>query len=155
MQEDPQDVCTASALIDPSSLGVSMSGEPADFRALFESAPSPFLVLDPEFVIVAASDAYLKATKTERAEIVGQGVFDVFPDNPDDPATEGVRNLRALARPRAARRSGRRHGGPEVRRVPRPEAEGGGFEERYWSPYNSPVFAPDRYWPSCASRCPT
>jgi len=23
--------------------------------------------------------------------------------------------------------------------IPRPASEGGGFEERYWSPFNSPV----------------
>src|SRR2546428_7515922 len=26
---------------------------------------------------------------------LGRGIFDVFPDNPDDPAADGVRNLRA------------------------------------------------------------
>jgi len=58
----------------------------SDFRALFESAPGLYLVLDPEFTIVAASDAYLAATMTKRDEIVGRGIFDVFPDNPNDPA---------------------------------------------------------------------
>jgi hypothetical protein len=27
--------------------------------------------------------------------------------------------------------------------IRRPEAEGGGFEERFWSPVNSPVIGPD------------
>ena len=35
-----------------------------DFRALFEAAPTPLLVLDPELTIVAVSDAYLAATMT-------------------------------------------------------------------------------------------
>jgi PAS domain-containing protein len=52
-----------------------------DFRALFEAAPSLFLVLDPDLRIVAASDAYLDATMTRREEIVGRAIFDVFPDN--------------------------------------------------------------------------
>ena len=142
MQEDPQNVCSASARGGRSSLGVSMNGEPTDFRALFQSAPSSFLVLDPELVIVAASDAYLEATKTERADIVGRGVFDVFPDNPDDPATEGVRNLRAsLAR--VLRDEVGDAMAVQKYDVQRPETEGGGFEERYWSPYNSPVLGPD------------
>jgi len=142
MQEDPRNVCSASARGGSSSLNVSMSGAPTDFRALFESAPSPFLVLDPELVIVAASDAYLQATRTERADIVGRGVFDVFPDNPDDPATEGVRNLKAsLAR--VVRDGAGDAMAVQKYDVQRPEAEGGGFEERYWSPYNSPVFGRD------------
>ena len=66
-----------------------------DFRALFEHAPGLYLVLDPGLVIVAVTDAYAAATMTARDAIVGQHMFDIFPDNPDDPATEGVRNLRA------------------------------------------------------------
>src|SRR5687768_13222859 len=67
-----------------------------DFRALFESIPGLYLVLlpDPTFTIVAASDAYLAATMTKRDEILGRGVFDVFPDNPSDLSARGERNLR-------------------------------------------------------------
>lgn len=66
-----------------------------DFRTLFERAPDLYLVLNPELVIVAVSDAYVRATKTRREDILGKGIFEVFPDNPDDPAAEGVRNLKA------------------------------------------------------------
>src|SRR2546428_2535261 len=65
------------------------------FRALFESAPSLCLVLTPdEFTIVAVSEAYLVATMTERSAIMGRKLFEVFPDDPNDPAADGVRNLR-------------------------------------------------------------
>jgi PAS domain-containing protein len=68
-----------------------------DYRALFESAPGLYLVLnpDPAFTIAAVSDAYLLATRTTRDEILGRGIFEVFPDNPDDPAATGTTNLRA------------------------------------------------------------
>src|SRR6185503_2982462 len=66
-----------------------------DFRALFESAPGLYLVLSPSLVIVGVSDAYLQATKTKREDIMGRGIFDVFPDNPDDPEATGVGNLHA------------------------------------------------------------
>ena len=65
-----------------------------DFRALFEAAPGLYLVLDPDLRIVAASDSYLEATMTRREDILGRNIFDVFPDNPDDPAATGVANLR-------------------------------------------------------------
>ena len=65
-----------------------------DFRRLFEAAPGCFLVLDPSLHIVAVSDAYLAATMTSREAIVGRPFFEVFPDNPDDPAASGVSNLR-------------------------------------------------------------
>jgi signal transduction histidine kinase len=112
-----------------------------DFRTLFESAPGLYLVLDPDFRIVAVSDAYLRATMTSREAILGRGIFDVFPDNPDDPGATGVRNLReslhrALATGRADAMAVQKY---DIRR---PESEGGGFEERYWSPVNSPVPGP-------------
>lgn len=111
------------------------------FQALFESAPGLFLVLKPDLTIVAVSDAYLSATMTRREEILGRGLFDVFPDNPDDPAADGVRNLRAsLDRVRQNRTADAM--AVQKYDIRRPEAEGGGFEERYWSPVNSPVFGP-------------
>jgi signal transduction histidine kinase len=109
-----------------------------DFRALFEQLPGLYLVLDWSLRIVAVSDAYLAATMTRREEIVGRGMFDVFPDNPDDPAATGVSNLRSsLGRVRdqlvADTMSVQKY---DIRR---PDDEGGGFEVRYWSPHNSPV----------------
>lgn len=111
-----------------------------DFRALFESAPGLYLVLTPGLEIVAVSEAYLKATMTEREEILGRGIFDVFPDNPDDPQADGVRNLRAsLNRVLQDRTSDPMP--VQKYDIRRPASEGGGFEERFWSPVNSPVFA--------------
>jgi signal transduction histidine kinase/CheY-like chemotaxis protein len=109
-----------------------------DFRALFEHAPGLYLVLTRELEIVAVSDAYLGATMTRREEILGRGLFDVFPDNPDDPAADGVRNLRASL---DAVRTTRAAHAMAVQKydIRRPESEGGGFEERFWSPLNSPV----------------
>jgi PAS domain-containing protein len=115
---------------------------PPDFRQLFESAPGLHLVLTPDLVIVAVSDAYLKATMTTRDGILGRGLFDVFPDNPDEVGATGTTNLRAsLGRVLA-------HRLPDAMAVQkydirRPESEGGGFEERHWSPINSPVL--DRF----------
>ena len=109
-----------------------------DFRLLFESAPGLYLVLNLDLRIVAASDAYIRATMTTRGGIVGRNLFDVFPDNPDDPSATGVRNLSdSLERVRRLRE-------PDTMAVQkydirRPASEGGGFEERYWSPVNSPI----------------
>ncbi|MGH8355283.1 MAG: ATP-binding protein, partial [Pseudomonas sp.] len=109
-----------------------------DFRALFEAAPSAYLALTPELLIVAVSDAYLRATLTERQAILGRGLFEVFPDNPDDPNASGVRNLRAsLERVVQQRRSDSMP--LQKYAIRRPESEGGGFEERFWNPVNTPV----------------
>jgi signal transduction histidine kinase/ActR/RegA family two-component response regulator len=110
-----------------------------DFRALFESVPGLYLVLTPDLRIVAVSDAYLQATMTQREAILGRQLFDVFPDNPDDVAATGVRNLSASLERVLATRA------PDAMAIQkydirRPDEAGGGFEERYWSPLNSPVF---------------
>jgi signal transduction histidine kinase len=112
-----------------------------DFRVLFESAPGCYLVLTPDLRIVAVSDAYLAATMTKREEILGRKLFEVFPDNPNDANATGVHNL-SLSLERVLK--DRRADAMEVQKydIRRPESEGGGFEERYWSPINSPVFGP-------------
>src|ERR1051325_11209057 len=55
-----------------------------DYRALFESAPGLFLVLDVQFRVIAGTGDYLQATKTRREEIIGRSLFDVFPAHPTD-----------------------------------------------------------------------
>jgi signal transduction histidine kinase/CheY-like chemotaxis protein len=110
---------------------------PPDFRLLFESAPGLYLVLDPDFQIVAVSDAYLAATMTQRDAIVGKGLFEVFPDNPNDPNATGTKNLRSSLE--TVLRTGKPHTmAVQKYDIRRP---GGEFEQRYWSPMNTPVFA--------------
>ncbi len=109
-----------------------------EFRALFEKAPNPYLVLDPALTIVAVSDAYCRATFTKRDHILGRGIFDVFPDNPDDLTADGVDSLRASLE--RVLHLGRDDAMPIQRYdIPNPEASRGGFEEHYWRVLNSPI----------------
>ena len=110
-----------------------------DYSAVFAAMPVPLLMLAPDFTIVSVNDAYLAATVTERAAILGRGIFEVFPDNPDDPSATGVANLRASLE-RVLRT-----GDPDTMAVQKYDIRvavpgGVAFEERYWSPVNSPVF---------------
>jgi len=115
---------------------------PIDFRLLFESAQGLYLVLTPGFAIIAVSDAYLRATMTERDRILGRNIFEVFPDNPGDPNATGVRKLRASLE--SVLRTHKADTMPVQKYdIRRPESEGGEFEERYWSPVNSPVAGPN------------
>ncbi len=129
--------------LDTSS-GKTSDGDltPPDFRELFEAAPGLYLVLTPAFVIVGASDNYLRATNTHREDVIGRGLFAVFPDNPEDSTATGTSNLRESLEHVL------REGVPDTMAVqkydiPRPQTAGGGFEERYWSPINLPVFRVD------------
>jgi PAS domain S-box-containing protein len=109
-----------------------------DFQSLFNAVPGCFLVLAPNspvFTILAATNEYLRVTKTKRHEIVGRPLFEVFPDNPDDPATQATHNTCAsLGRAIKLRV-------PDHMPVQRHDIrlKGGAFEERYWSPINSPI----------------
>ncbi|MBR7834821.1 SpoIIE family protein phosphatase [Actinospica durhamensis] len=112
-----------------------------DYAALFAATPSPYLVLNPAFVIVEVNSAYPDATRRERDELIGRRVFDAVPDNPAEPDDEAVRNLNASLQRVLASRS------PEamaVQRyhVPIPDRPGS-FEERWWSPINTPILAAD------------
>ena len=116
-----------------------LSRSRAELRSLFESLPGLYLVLTPDFRIVTASDAYLRATLTKREAIAGRDLFDVFPDNPGDPAADGVRNLRASLERVRERRA------PDTMAIQRYDVRrpDGSFEERYWSPINSPLLGDD------------
>ena len=113
-----------------------------DYQRVFEATPSPYLILSPDFRIMTVNEAYLSATMTRRNEILGRDLFEVFPDNPADPGADGVRNLRdSLQRVLAT-------GAPDVMALQkydilRRRGEDASFEERYWSPINSPVLGPD------------
>lgn len=104
-----------------------------NYQTLFESLPGLYLILTKDFYIVTASNAYLEATLTKREEIFGRHLFEVFPDS--NSSTTGTRNLRASLLRVLAKRSG------DVMPlqkydIPLPD---GGFEERYWSPFNAPL----------------
>ncbi|MFD9542474.1 PP2C family protein-serine/threonine phosphatase [Streptomyces sp. NPDC060022] len=112
-----------------------------DYRSLFAATPSPYLVLGPDLVIVEVNEAYLRATGRTEEELVGQYVFDAFPDNPADPGADGVRNLtaswrRVLATGVADVLAVQRYDIPVVARP-------GVFEERWWSTVNTPVLDRD------------
>lgn len=127
----------AEAVIE--QLNAELQERAAQLQSLFESLPGLYLVLTPDLVITAVSDAYLKATMTTRTGIVGRGLFEVFPDNPDDPAADGTGNLRAsLDRVR-------RHRAPDTMAIQKYDVRrpDGTFEERFWSPVNSPILGAD------------
>jgi PAS domain S-box-containing protein len=110
-----------------------------DFRKLFESSPGINIVLMPDLTIVAVSDAYLRATMTRREEILGRPLFEAFPDNPDDSNATGVQGTVRASLERVLR--DRISDAMPVYKydIRRPASEGGGFEERFWSPVNSPI----------------
>ncbi|MGY0068384.1 SpoIIE family protein phosphatase [Streptomyces sp. QTS137] len=112
-----------------------------DYRMLFAMTPSPYLVLDPDLVVVEANEAYLWATGRTREEMIGRRLFDVHPDNPADPDADGVDNLQASLQ-RVIRSKE-----PDTMAVQKYDIPVSGrpgvFQEKWWSPVNTPVLGPD------------
>jgi serine phosphatase RsbU (regulator of sigma subunit) len=119
----------------------SPSGRDIDYAALFAATPSPCLVLTADLIITDVNEAYLEVTGRERAELIDQHLIDVFPMNPSDPGADGMRNLRASVE-RAFATGERDVMAPQKYDIPVP-GRPGVFEERYWSPINTPVPGPD------------
>ena len=108
---------------------------------VFRSLPGLFVLLDPRLAIVEISDAYARSTMIERDAVIGMGIFEVFPDNPEDPGADGVRNLR-ISLQRVMESGMTDTMAIQKYDVRKPQSEGGGFEERYWTVVNSPVLDP-------------
>ena len=105
-----------------------------DFRALFETLPSPHMVLDRDLRFVEANLAYQRVTERSRDELIGQNIFDLFP-NPG----EGGRQLRESLQKVLDT------GQPDTLAlipyaIPLPLSLGGGFEMRFWSAVHTPLF---------------
>jgi signal transduction histidine kinase len=109
-----------------------------DFHLLFDESPDVVLVLLPDaprFTMIAATNARLAATHATREQTIGAGLFDLFPDNPDDPAATGAQNLRAsLDRVLATRQADTMAVQKYDIRMP-----DGTFAVKYWSPRNIPL----------------
>ncbi|GAB2730547.1 PP2C family protein-serine/threonine phosphatase [Streptomyces bullii] len=118
-----------------------MTDAAIDYTAVFHGLPGMVALLTPELVFADANDDYLRMSGRTREQLVGRYLFDVFPDNPGDPAANGMRNLEAsLYRVLA---TGERDAMALQRYDVEAPGRSGEWEERYWSPVNAPVPGPD------------
>ncbi|MET8966181.1 SpoIIE family protein phosphatase [Streptomyces sp. NPDC004074] len=112
-----------------------------DYRAVFEASPSAMLVLDAAFVILDANAAYQRLVGRTRDQLVGQYLFQAYPDNPYDGHGAGRDDMESSLR-RVLKTGCPDAVGPmrfDVEDPGRP----GAFAERYWSPINAPVLDAD------------
>lgn len=108
------------------------AGLGSDFRALFQAAPAPLLLLaPPDFLVVAANDALLRTRAGSQQSLVGRSVFDLFADSPDRQALDD--QLRASLERVLARRL------PDTVPAAMLDGTGDGRGRRWWTLINSPV----------------
>lgn len=112
-----------------------------DYTGVFAALPSPCLVLSTDLVIADANAAFSEVTGRSQAELLGQYLFDVFPDNPADEEADGAATLKAsLHRVLSSRQTD--HMALQKYDIPvagNPEV----FKERWWTAINVPVLGPD------------
>lgn len=107
------------------------------FQREFEVADRPWLLLDPGpgLHIVDINDAYATATLTARAKVAGEKLFDIFPDNPEDPTANGVSML--FESLKTVSETGQTHA-MAVQRYDVRDADGT-FVTKFWQPRNIPI----------------
>ncbi|MDB5474824.1 MAG: hypothetical protein JWP49_335 [Phenylobacterium sp.] len=112
-----------------------------DFGAVFEASPGPMLLIaadPPRFTMVAVNPAHAGAFRTTPQELVGFGVLEVFPQDPDPITAAFVETIRnSLNRAHAT-------GQPDEMPVQPYAVVGadGEPEERYWGATQTPIFGP-------------
>ncbi|MDX3310133.1 PP2C family protein-serine/threonine phosphatase [Streptomyces sp. NPDC054884] len=118
-----------------------MNDTAIDYAAVFQALPGMVALLTPGLVYADANEEFLRVAGRKREQMVGRHLFDVFPDNPEDPGANGMRNLEASLR--RVLTTGER----DTMALQRYDVESadrpGEWEERYWSPVNAPVYGPD------------
>ena len=108
--------------------------------AAFQALVSPTVLLDPDLVIRAANDAYLRATGREQADLISVQIFEAFPENPELGGSGRDRFSASFERVLRERRTDHM----VVQRydvIDRDEPPC--FLPRYWVPVSSPVYDGD------------
>ncbi|MFE5818956.1 PP2C family protein-serine/threonine phosphatase [Streptomyces sp. NPDC056479] len=112
-----------------------------DYEAVFQQLPGMVALLTPELIYVDANKDFQRLSGRMREELVGQYLFDVFPDNPNDSTATGMRNLHSSLLRVVS--TGERDAMALQRYDVEDPLHPGEWEERYWSPINVPVLGPD------------
>ncbi|WP_099866763.1 sensor histidine kinase [Pararhizobium haloflavum] len=107
------------------------------FEQFFDAIPSPYMMLDTELRYVAANQAYLEATNSTPELLLGQNIFDVFPN--DGAAGRDLKSsfMRVIESGKSDTLS--------YIHYAIPDATGETFEDRYWTAVHFPIFNEDGY----------
>jgi hypothetical protein len=106
-------------------------------EATREAPAAPFVLLDRGLRVRSVSTAYEHVTLRKHGELIGQFLFEAFPDDPNDAQASGTSHLTASFE--TAMRSGHTHNMQILRYdIPEPTAPDK-FLPKVWSPSNSPL----------------
>ncbi|ULR48981.1 PP2C family protein-serine/threonine phosphatase [Streptomyces deccanensis] len=112
-----------------------------DYAEVFRALPGMVALLTPDLVYVDANDDFLRLAGRSREQLLGRYIFDVFPENPNEPAAAGMRETEASMLRTVA--TGERDTMALLRYDIEDPQRPGLWQEHYWSPVNAPVLGPD------------
>ncbi|MFC9125392.1 PP2C family protein-serine/threonine phosphatase [Streptomyces sp. NPDC057099] len=118
-----------------------MTDSSIEYAAVFQALPGMVALLTPELMYADANEEFIRVSGRSREQLIGRYLFDVFPDNPNDPAATGMRNLEASLHRVLA--TGERDAMALQRYDVEDPERPGEWHERYWSPVNAPLVGPD------------
>jgi PAS domain S-box-containing protein len=108
-----------------------------DYQAVFRTLPGALALVTPDGVILDVNEGYLEAAGRTREHVLGRNLFELFPENPDDPGDVGPAQLRESFESVVA--SGEPHAMMPIRYDVEDPGRPGAFEERYWAVINTPL----------------
>lgn len=117
-------------------------GSMLPFTAIFEALSESSILIQndaPKYTIVAATPEYVSMIGTTKEYLIGKGMFEAYPPNPNDPTDTGSQDVKASLE------MVRQHKKPHQLPVQRYDVAGadGYLNERYWKAINKPVFSSD------------
>ncbi|WP_245365690.1 hybrid sensor histidine kinase/response regulator [Neorhizobium galegae] len=106
----------------------------SDLDHLFNLSPNPYVIVDPDLVMVGMNNAYLSTTMKSREALIGRPLFEVFPSDPQSVSGRMLRQsfAKVLATGQV----------DHLPLIPYPIAKPDGtMEERYWSATHTPILS--------------
>ncbi|MDQ1017595.1 PP2C family protein-serine/threonine phosphatase [Streptomyces afghaniensis] len=112
-----------------------------DYAAVFRALPGMVALLTPDLVYADANEDFLRLAGRTREQLLGRYIFDVFPENPNDPAAAGMRETQASMLRVVT--TGERDTMALLRYDIEDRERPGHWVEHFWSPVNAPVLDAD------------
>ena len=108
---------------------------PIDFQAIFDSVPTPLMLMSRDLTILNMNQCYLDAVARDRDDLLGRNVFDAFP-NAEVTAVRlktSLQNVSTTGRPDFL----------SLLHYPVPVRNETAIEDRYWSVSHVPILDAD------------
>ena len=109
----------------------------------FNTSPTPSLVLlndAPKFTIVSVNEIYLEIAKTKKDDLIGNGIFEAFPENENNVKSQGFKYLTASLHKVAESKKSHKMA---IQKHDIPIRGTLKFEVKYWKIKNIPLIGDD------------